>query len=79
MTRTALSNHEIENEVEAPTILSGKLLAEANKTDIEITSLIKKDITRTLPELPVFHDIAVSQSMQQILYIWAKENPEYKY
>ena len=79
MTRTALSNHEIENEIEAPTILSGKLLAEANKTDIEITSLIKKDITRTLPELPVFHDIAVSQSMQQILYIWAKENPEYKY
>ena len=44
VTRAALSNQDIENEIEAPTILSGKLLAEANKTDIEITSLIKKDI-----------------------------------
>ena len=44
MSRTALSNNDIANEIEAPTILSGKLLAEANKTDIEITSLIKKDI-----------------------------------
>ena len=57
MSRTALSNQDVESEIEtfeAPTSLSGKLLAEANKTDIEITSLIKKDIQRTLPELPAF-------------------------
>ena len=57
VSRTALSNQDVESEIEtfeAPTSLSGKLLAEANKTDIEITSLIKKDIQRTLPELPTF-------------------------
>ena len=57
VSRTALSNQDVESEIEtfeAPTSLSGKLLAEANKTDIEITSLIKKDIQRTLPELPAF-------------------------
>ena len=82
MSRTSLSNQDIESEIEtfeAPTSLSGKLLAEANKTDIEITSLIKKDIQRTLPELPAFQNVGVSQALQQILYIWAKENPEYKY
>ena len=47
VSRTALSNQDLESEtetLEAPTSLTGKQLAEANKTDIEITSLIKKDI-----------------------------------
>ena len=82
VSRTALSNQDLESEtetLETPTSLTGKQLAEANKTDMEITSLIKKDIQRTLPEVPAFQNIGVSQSLQQILYIWAKENPEYKY
>ena len=29
--------------------------------------------------MPAFQNVGVSQALQQILYIWAKENPEYKY
>ena len=54
-------------------------LAEASKHDIEITSLIKKDLQRTMPEIHLFQGTLFSQSLQQILYIWAKENPDYKY
>ena len=59
--------------------MTGKSLIEASKQDTEITSLIKKDVDRTLPELRLFQSSLLSQNMQQILYIWAKENPEYKY
>ena len=44
----------VENGGEEPIVLSGKSLAEANKKDSEITSLIQKDIDRTLQELPLF-------------------------
>jgi len=60
-------------------LLSGKSVLEEKKKDQEITSLIKKDITRTMQELSIFHDPTFSQNLQQILFIWAKENSEYKY
>lgn len=36
------------------TATSTKNIAEASKQDTEITSLIKKDVDRTLPELDMF-------------------------
>jgi len=43
---------------------SGKDLAEASKHDIEITTLIKKDIDRTLPELGIFQSSLLSRHLQ---------------
>ena len=40
--------------------MSGKNLVEATKQDTEITSLIKKDIDRTLPELHIFQTSLLS-------------------
>lgn len=43
---------------------AGKDLAEASKLDIEITTLIKKDINRTLPELGIFQSSLLSRHLQ---------------
>jgi hypothetical protein len=49
------------------------------KDDRDIKVLIKKDVERTLQEQQLFKDATVQQRMEEILYIWAKEYPEFKY
>lgn len=40
---------------------------------------MKKDVERTLQEFKLFKDILVQQKMEELLFIWAKEHPEFKY
>lgn len=49
------------------------------RDDREIKILIKKDVERTLQDQPLFKDSFVQSKMEEILYIWAKEYPEFKY
>lgn len=46
----------------------------------EIKHLIRKDVDRTMQEYSFFTDENnVKSQMCDLLYIWARENPEYKY
>eukprot|EP00347_Sterkiella_histriomuscorum_P003581 403363737 len=49
------------------------------KEDREIKILIKKDVERTMQELELFKDKFVQLKMEEVLYLWAKEYPEFKY
>lgn len=49
------------------------------KEDRDIKILIKKDVERTMQELPLFKEPLVQSKMEEILYLWAKEYPEFKY
>lgn len=49
------------------------------KDDRDIKILIKKDVERTMQELEFFKDEMVQSKLEEILYIWAKEHPEFKY
>lgn len=40
---------------------------------------IRKDVDRTMQELEFFNDESVRDAMCDLLYIWARENPEYLY
>lgn len=46
---------------------------------MEIGNLIKKDVERTQQEYDLFKNKTVQQQMEEMLYIWAKEHPQYKY
>jgi hypothetical protein len=41
--------------------------------------MIRKDILRTMQEFDLFKDEQVQHHLQQMLYMWAKENPEWSY
>lgn len=41
--------------------------------------LIRKDVDRTLQETEFFRDPYVRDQMCELLYVWARENPEYQY
>ena len=41
--------------------------------------LIRKDVDRTMQELELFNHEEIKLRMCDLLYIWAKENPEYLY
>ena len=49
------------------------------KEDREVQNLIRKDVERTMQEIHLFKDKSVQRAMEEILYIWAKEYPEFKY
>lgn len=49
------------------------------KMDLELKSSIDKDIKRTYCEVDIFHLEEVRSDLVEILYVWAKENPEYGY
>ncbi len=49
------------------------------KDDRDVQNLIRKDVERTMQEVALFKDKDVQRSMEEILYIWAKEYPEFKY
>lgn len=41
--------------------------------------MIRKDVDRTMQELALFNDESIKDAMCDLLYIWARENPEYLY
>jgi hypothetical protein len=46
----------------------------------ELKHLIRKDVDRTMQEYDFFtHEDLVRTQMCDLLYIWARENPEYLY
>lgn len=47
--------------------------------DKNLSSLIRKDVERTLQEYKLFHDETIRLQMEEILFIWAKEHSEFKY
>jgi TBC1 domain family protein 5 len=47
--------------------------------DEKLKDSINKDVSRTLQEYDLFRNREVRQHMQQMLFIWAKENPEFSY
>ena len=49
------------------------------KDDRDVQNLIRKDVERTMQEVALFKDKDVQRSMEEILYIWAKEYPDFKY
>jgi TBC1 domain family protein 5 len=49
------------------------------KDDSEIKSQIKKDIDRTMQDLPFFKDPMIMQKLEDLLYVWAKEHTDFKY
>jgi hypothetical protein len=49
------------------------------KIDQEIKSSIDKDVNRTYCEVDLFHRDEVRSDLVEVLYIWAKEHPEYGY
>jgi len=49
------------------------------KEDKEIVTQIWKDVTRTHQDNDFFRQKDIKQSMLDILYIWARENLDYKY
>lgn len=49
------------------------------KDDRDVKILIRKDVERTMQDLSLFKDQEVQHKMEELLYIWAKEYPEYKY
>lgn len=49
------------------------------RDEAEVRQLIKKDVERTLQDYELFKNKAVQQRMEEILLIWAKEHPQYKY
>jgi len=44
-----------------------------------VRTLISKDVERTHQEMIFFKDAQIRDEMSQMLYIWAKEHPHYKY
>lgn len=49
------------------------------KEDREVQNLIRKDVERTMQEVALFKDKTIQKAMEEVLYIWAKEYPEFKY
>ena len=49
------------------------------KDDRDVQNLIRKDVERTMQEVALFKDKTVQRAMEEILYIWAKEYPDFKY
>ena len=50
-----------------------------HQDDKEIRVQIQKDVTRTNQENIFFRLQDTKDRLQEILYIWAREHPEYKY
>lgn len=46
---------------------------------MEMRTLIKKDVKRTHQELDFFRSLEIQTFMEEMLYIWAKQHPLYKY
>lgn len=49
------------------------------KEDRDLKILIKKDVERTMQEYKLFKNQLIQQKMEEILYVWAKEYPEFRY
>jgi len=47
--------------------------------DIELKSAIDKDVKRTYCEVELFLEDQTRSDMVEVLFLWAKENPEYGY
>mmetsp|Transcript_6954 Transcript_6954/g.11698 ORF Transcript_6954/g.11698 Transcript_6954/m.11698 type:complete len:151 (-) Transcript_6954:332-784(-) len=47
--------------------------------DKELRDLIRQDVDRTLQELEYFQSLEVKAELTNILYLWAKDNPETGY
>jgi TBC1 domain family protein 5 len=47
--------------------------------DRELRSIIRKDVRRTMQEYQIFKLQSVQDNMDQILFIWAKQYPDFKY
>lgn len=47
--------------------------------DTELREMIQLDVNRTFPELPLFQSNEVKESLQNILLIWSKLNPDTSY
>lgn len=52
---------------------------DTNDNDSETLEEIRKDVTRTFPEVDFFQQPHVQQSMTRILFVYAKLNPQLKY
>jgi TBC1 domain family member 5 len=49
------------------------------KEDRDIKILIRKDVERTMQEMEFFRSKEVQLQMEDLLYLWAKEYPDFKY
>ncbi len=49
------------------------------KEDRSTKILIRKDVERTMQELEFFKSQEVQQEMEDTLYLWAKEYPDFNY
>jgi len=52
---------------------------DSSKEDRGIKILIRKDVERTMQELEFFRNSEVSHNLEDLLYVWAKEYPDFKY
>jgi TBC1 domain family protein 5 len=51
----------------------------ANEIDKILRNSIKKDVDRTLQHLPFFREESTKTKLNELLYIWARENFDYRY
>ena len=56
---------------------SNKVLTDSK--DIELKTAIDKDVKRTYCEVELFLQDQTRSDMVEVLFLWAKENPEYGY
>jgi hypothetical protein len=47
--------------------------------DKELRELITQDVERTLQELSFFTEPCVKEALEDLLYLWAKDNVEFGY
>lgn len=71
---SSLSNQTIDDPLSTP--LHG---AEKHLEDSDLQEIILKDVERTFPELDFFRLPSVQKSLYNILYIYAKLNPDISY
>ena len=41
--------------------------------------MIKKDVVRTMQEVPMFREKELQSRTEEILLVWSQENPEFNY
>jgi TBC1 domain family protein 5 len=44
-----------------------------------VKDLIHKDVKRTMQDISFFKSRLILDNMEELLFVWAKANPEYKY
>lgn len=49
------------------------------KKDEKLRVLIHKDVIRTLPEYSLQSYDCLIKILEEVLYVWSRENPDYEY